>query len=152
MAIRSQAMTGVANYDVAAVSLENGISFREARDRTQQQFKDEADINVIVRRFGLTGQMPETVRVPHSGDFTGIVDFQGAMNAVVQAREAFMELPAELRARFDNSPQKLMVFVADGNNRAEAERLGLINKPPEVTRDAVKAIDELAAKLTAPKV
>lgn len=98
--------------------------------RTQQQFKDETDINTIVRRFGLTGELPQNVRPPVSGDFTGIMDFQDALNAVIAAERSFMELPGALRARFANDPQLLMDFVADPNNYDEARKLGLL-KPPE---------------------
>jgi len=117
--------------------------------RAKQAFKAECDINTIVRRFGLTGKLPDNVRVPVSGDFTGVTDFQTAMNSVRRATEDFMALPADLRKRFGNDPQLLMEFMADPNNREDAVKLGLVNKPVEVPRDAVKAIDELAAKLTA---
>jgi len=118
--------------------------------RTQQQFKEEADINVLVKRFGITGTMPQDVRVPLVGDFEGVSDFQSALNSVVQARDDFMALPAQVRKRFANDPQLLMEFMADEKNKDEAQKLGLLNTPVEVPRDAVKAIDELAAKLVTP--
>lgn len=135
------------NYDIDAVSRETGVTCPDGDDYTQQQFKEETDINEIVRRFGLTGQMPDDVRVPVSGDFTGVFDFQTAMNAVVEAERSFMQLPAEIRARFANDPQRLMEFVADEKNRDEADKMGLLAKKPEVTRDVVMAVDELASKI-----
>lgn len=128
---------------------EQPVLICEGESRAQQQFKEECDINTIVKRFGLTGEIPGEYRVPVSGDFTGISDFHSAMLAVRQAQEAFMELPAEVRARFNNDPQLLMDFVDDGKNKDEAMKLGLLNPPPEVTRDAVKAIDELAEAVRA---
>lgn len=119
--------------------------------KTQQQFKQECDINEIVRRFGLTGELPAEPRIGSFGDFTGVHDFHAAMNMVRGAEEAFMEFPAELRARFGNDPGQMLLFLQDVKNKDEAVKLGLVSKPPEVTRDAVKAIDELAAKLGAPK-
>lgn len=139
------------NYDVDEVSKETGLFCHADEDRCQQEFKEECDINEIVRRFGLTGELPANVRVPVSGDFTGITDFQSAMNAVRQAQESFMELPAEVRARFANDPQRLMEFVSDDKNRDEAHKLGLLKPKPEVTRDVVQAVDELKAVLTPPK-
>lgn len=118
---------------------------------TQQEFAADADINEIVRRFGLTGQLPDNVRVPQYGDFTGITDFESAMRAVRKAEEDFMELPAELRLRFNNDPQRLMEFLDNDANRDEAVKLGLVSAPANVPRDAVKAIDDLAAKLVVPK-
>lgn len=132
------------NYDTDKASRETGIACTEEEGRTQQQFKDECDINVIVERFGLTGQLPENPRVPVSGDFTGIQDFQTAMNMVREAQEAFMEFPAEIRAEFDNDPGKMIAFVENEKNRERALEMGLIAKPAEKTRDAVQAIDELA--------
>lgn len=136
------------NYDTDAVSLETGLDFDPDSSLTQQQFKEDADINVIVRRFGLTGELPTNFRPPVSGDFTGVSDFHSAMNAVRQAEEAFMQMPAELRARFNNDPQRLIDFVEDASNKDEALKLGILAPPPEVTRDVVQAVDELKAALT----
>jgi len=92
----------------------------------QQHARDECDINTIVRRFGLTGELPNNVRVPRYGDFTAVSDYQTAMNMVIEANEAFMQLPAEVRSRFNNDPGALVDFMSDDNNRAEAEKLGLV--------------------------
>lgn len=143
------------NYDADAVSAAIGLDCsvdaetgEELKSMAQQQFKEECDINEIVRRFGLTGQLPENYSAPQSGDFTGITDFQTAMNAVVDAQERFMALPASIRAEFGNDPQKLIAFVDDEKNRDKAIEIGLIQKPAEKTRDVVQAVDELAARLT----
>lgn len=98
----------------------------------KQSFKEEADINTIVKRFGLTGELPKNFRTPTYGDFTQVTDFQSAVNAVRAAGESFMEMPAELRAKFLNDPQKLIEFVSKEDNRAEAIKLGLVPKPVEV--------------------
>lgn len=138
------------NYDMMAVSNDTGLFCNPEEGMTQQQFAEEADINTIVRRFGLTGELPENVRVPQYGDFTGIADYKDAMNAVRAADEAFMELPAEVRYKFANDPQRLLEFVADGKNREEAQKLGLLKEPEVKVRSAVEAIDEMAAALKQP--
>lgn len=139
------------NYDADKVSLETGLSIDEDESVTQQQFKEECDINEIVRRFGLTGELPENVRMPVSGDFTGVSDFTSAMQMIQQAEEAFMQFPGEVRARFQNDPSRMIAFLEDGANMKEAQELGLVPLPPEKTRDMVQAVDELAAKLVPPK-
>lgn len=136
------------NYDTDQASQESGLSCPLEESVTQEQFKEECDINTIVKRFGLTGEMPQNLRLPVSGDFTGITDFHSAMNLVVEAQEGFMSLPAEMRQRFNHDPGQLLAFLADEGNRDEAIKLGLVAKPPEVTRDVVQAVDELAAKMT----
>jgi hypothetical protein len=122
------------NYDVDEASLSTGLFCPPEGSVTQQQFKEEADINVIVRRFGLTGELPENPRPPMSGDFTNVSDFASAMLAVRKAEEGFMEFPAELRYRFHNNPQEMVSFLADAGNRDEAIKLGILPKPPEVPR------------------
>lgn len=140
------------NYDVDAASDEAGIAFDPEEGRAQQQFRDEVDINTIVRRFGLTGELPENPRIALYGDLTGLPeDYRGMVEYVRGAEEAFMEFPAEIRKRFEHDPQRMIDFVMDEKNRDEAVSLGLVSKAPEVPRDAVKAIDELAAKLVVPK-
>ncbi|HAN48978.1 MAG TPA: hypothetical protein DCQ20_08915 [Nitrospira sp.] len=135
------------NYDTNEASDASGLSCPPEEGVTQQSFAEECDINTIVRRFGLTGELPQGYQAPVSGDFTGISDFQTAMQAVRSAEERFMELPASLRSRFNHDPGSLMSFLDDESNRPEAVKLGLLSPPPEVTRDAVKAIDDLAAQM-----
>jgi len=112
------------NYPVDLASLASGLVCEDP-PRTQQHFKDECDINTIVRRFGLTGQMPDSPVIPHYGDFSEVFDFQTAQNAIAKAREDFMTLPARLRDRFNHDPQQLLRFVEDPYNRKEGEALGL---------------------------
>lgn len=133
------------NYDTDQVSHATGLSCPPEEGKTQQQFAEEVDINTIVERFGLTGHLPENPRMPQSGDFTGVTDFQSAMNIVRQAEEAFMEFPAHIRAEFNNDPQRMLDFLGNDKNREKALEMGLIAKPPEKTRDMVDAVDELAA-------
>lgn len=104
----------------------------ECRDPSlaQQQFKDDVDINVLLERFKVTGVMPQSVVLPSYGDFSSVTDFRSAQDAVLRAKNAFMDLPADLRARFNNDPQQLLEFVSKDENRPEAERLGLVKARP----------------------
>ena len=47
--------------------------------RTQQSFRDECDINNILRKFNVTGQLPIGSVQPQYGDFSGITDYQSAL-------------------------------------------------------------------------
>lgn len=135
------------NYDAAEVSKVNAVTCDPEDTRTKRSFAEECDINTIVKRFGLTHEVPTTFRMPMVGDFTGVTDFQSAMQQVRAAEEAFMELPAEVRKRFGHDPQELMTFLGKEENRAEALKLGLLQPPPEKTRDVVTAVDELRAAM-----
>lgn len=113
------------NYDTNKASDESALKCAD-KTRTQQHFADDADINVIVKRFGLTGQLPQGVRMPQYADFEEAIDFQTAMNAIRAAQESFDAMPANVRARFHNDPGEFVDFVANEENRAEAEKLGLV--------------------------
>lgn len=122
---------GAYNYDLAAASAESAIESGGA-SLTVQSMAEDADINVIVKRFGLTGRLPEDPRVPTYGDFTGISSYRDALEVVMAADSAFMEFPADVRARFGNDPQLLMDFVGDDTNVDEARKLGLLKPTAEV--------------------
>ena len=116
------------NYDRDVVSLETGLMC-EDESLAIQSAKEESDINTIVRKFGLTGELPSDLKMPQSGDFTDVPDFHTAMNMVRSAQEEFLRVPAEIRARFNNDPQRLMSFLEDGSNADEARKLGFLADP-----------------------
>lgn len=116
------------NYDVDEASDDSGLECLDPT-LTQQSFVEESDINYIAERYGLTGELPQVLQLPKYGDFTEVFDFQSANNAVIEANRQFLTLPAKMRSRFDNDPQKLLSFLEDVNNRDEAIYLGLIPKP-----------------------
>lgn len=115
------------NYDTDAASNESGLACEEP-SLAQQHFKDECDINNILRQFNITGLLPEAPLSPRYGDFSGIVDYHSALNAVIAAEDGFMALPAGLRARFLNDPENLINFLDDDSNYDEAVKLGLVDK------------------------
>lgn len=115
------------NYDRNKASDEHGLKCKDPT-LAQQQFAEECDINTIVDRFHLSGEMPQVLDLPVYGDFTGIFDYQSAMNQIVAARETFMSLPAKLRARFHNDPQEFVAFCSDDENTDEARKLGLLRE------------------------
>lgn len=114
------------NYDTIAASNESGLACEEPT-LAQQQFKDECDINNILRQFNVTGLLPQAPLSPRYGDFTGITDYHSALNAVIAAEDGFMALPADLRARFQNDPEQLIEFLDQPENYDEAVKLGLVD-------------------------
>lgn len=123
------------NYDMDAASDESGLKCEDAT-LAKQSFKDEVDINTIVDRFGIGVPMPEGVVVPGPGEFLEVTDLQSALNVVNQSREAFMQMPARLRARFGNDPGQFLEFFNDPGNRDEAVKLGLVVAPAPVVKPA----------------
>lgn len=129
------------NYDMNAAGDESGLDCTGYVNEltgeliltpslAKQQFAEECDINTIVRRFHLTGELPQNVRMPTYGDFEDVPTYQDAMKAIREADEAFMMMPAEVRARFGNDAAAFVAFCSDETNRGEAEKLGLVAPPP----------------------
>lgn len=83
----------------AEYSDEAAISFDPREDRARQEFKDEADVNVILRRAGAGGFEPRPVQY-------GVQDFdwdlQGLYESAQVAAEAWAKLPERLRARYES--------------------------------------------------
>ncbi len=100
--------------------------------RTDQQFKDDNNPENVIARYKLTGIIGtgQGTRQPQFGDFTN-VDFQAMQNKVVQANEAFEELPNALRKKFGNKVDAMISWLENTENRAEAIKMGLIDKPAE---------------------
>lgn len=137
---------------------DTGIDCSKDKPLVKQEFKDDADMNVIFERCTRAGVWPDSVNVSETfADVSRIPDFQGAMDAVGRAREAFMELPAATRAFFDHDPAKCVAFAADPKNFDMAVKFGLlenkkevkVEEPPEAPK--AKAPDASAQGGDAPK-
>lgn len=103
-----------------------------ADGQTRQEFADECDINVLMRRYETTGLMPGDASLMNYGDFTELPDFMTAMNTVARANEAFAALPATVRRRFGNDPGEFVEFVSNPENISEVRKLGLAADVPPV--------------------
>lgn len=112
------------NYDADKASKESGLHCKDDSLTVQSQ-REDADINVIVKRFGVTGQLPQSLRMPIYTDFEDVFDYRSAMDVINQADRSFAALPADVRARFLNDPQRFVEFASDEKNLEEMRRLGL---------------------------
>lgn len=113
------------NYDMNAASRKSAL-FCPEPTRAQQNFKEECDINTIVERFGLTGELPTGVTMPFQGDFEHSMDYQDSLDKLRQAQAAFMQFPADVRGRFQNDAGQFVAFVSDEANKDEVKKWGLL--------------------------
>lgn len=121
------------SYDPDVVSAQAATEYDDtdpSNDRTVQSYADEADINIMIKRFGIAHvAKPQPVGYY---DFTDApANYQEALNAVIEADRRFAQVPASIRARVDNNPAKFAEWLAHEANRDEAIKLGLINRPPK---------------------
>lgn len=117
------------SFDRAAWSSENGLVCPEP-SRTIQAHEEDANINNIVKNFGLTGKLPIAARLPEYGDFDGISDYREAIHAIRDAEANFMRLPSKLRDELQNDPQKFLEFATDPANLERLREYGLAPPAP----------------------
>lgn len=107
----------------------------------KQSFKDESDINLIMRKYQKSGAISWLAR--HEGDFADVssFDFLDAQLTVAKAKEMFADLPSSVRSRFQNDPAEFLFFMSDSGNQEEAVKLGLaVRKEPTVTPKAAPTV------------
>lgn len=120
------------NYDTEQASNETAYVERLPSLTIQSQSLD-TDINEIVRRVGIGAPMPTNYRLPQYGDYSEIGDFRSAIEAVKNAEMNFMQLPAAIRANFQNDPQAFLDFCVDANpaNQEQLIQWGLATRRQE---------------------
>ena len=101
--------------------------------RTKQSFKDECDINLIMKRFKRVMNADFLQKFNgfvggQFGDFSEVTDYRSALDQVRQAQGVFEALPAIVRKRFDNDPALFLDFCHDPKNSDELVALGLATK------------------------
>lgn len=111
--------------------------------RTKQEFREDCDVNVIIRRFTKTGVLPNTAQAtPRYIDAATLPDLQGAMHIMIEAEKSFMSLPAQVRKEFDNSPMQFVEFATKPENLDKLREWGLAPKPePEPGPQKVELVN-----------
>lgn len=109
------------------------IPEKNAVSLTKQSLSADANINNIVSKYHKTGVLGNpnfTSNIqPMFVDLTTAPSFQEAHNRIAAAQSAFESLPSDLRAKFDNDPQKLLDFYQNDANLEECYELGLKVRP-----------------------
>tara|TARA_B100001769_G_C22110436_1_gene600545 strand:+ start:3388 stop:3861 length:474 start_codon:yes stop_codon:yes gene_type:complete len=122
------------------------IDFSNSPSRTKSEFKDEVNINTIVKKAMRTGVLPTGDRQPLYADFTQLNSYETAQIAIAEAKSSFEQLPSDIRAKFDNNVTELLDFVDDEANKEEAIQLGLL--PEEEAAPASEPIAPLSEPIS----
>ncbi len=101
---------------------------------TQQQFRDECNINNILKKFQKTGAMEHANKHSANYGFASGLDFRESMEIVTKAQEMFNDLPSSIRSKFGNSPEAFLDFATNPENAAEMVKLGLAEETRPRTR------------------
>lgn len=143
-------------YDTAQerdIADKTGINFEDWPTKTIEAPAEEHDINIIMRNFGVRdGSILPYWHSPAAlyGDRTTMPSDPVEIAEVLrQGNLAYMQLPAEVRRKFDSAEQ-MFQWMSDSKNKAEAQRLGLLAKDPitkpKLSEEIAKAITDTQKK------
>lgn len=125
--------------DHRAISIASGLKCEDKSLTLQSQAQD-ADINVIMKRFGVTGVLPQVALPPSYGDFDSVSDYSDAVALIREANASFNALSASVRARFDNDPALFVNFCCDPSNIDAMREMGLAVPKPIPAANASKEV------------
>ena len=103
-------------------------TFNDGSFPARQEFKDEADINVLLRRYGVV-----PVSAADYGEFDDTLTLQDAYERVKLAEQAFSALDVKFRQRY-KSWQELYSAIEEGRFVAQVD--GLPAKPVEPVKES----------------
>lgn len=110
-----------------STKLKQSIEFPIESPYTRQEFKDECDINILLAKYELGHEITHINETAPQYLDCSAETFRDHMNYVAGAYSMFEELPAKLRARFDNDPALFLDFCSQEKNRPEMAELGLLS-------------------------
>lgn len=123
------------------------------KSRTDQSMAAACDINNIMAKYKNDPSLWQlhTFKKGAYADFSNITDYQGMLDTVKYAQEAFNLLPANIKARFRNDPGDLLRFIQDDANYEEAQKLGLIPTKPKTETTETETTPKTTPKKTVTK-
>lgn len=130
-----------------------GTACTLAEGKTRQSDADEADINKVLHR-AMAGAvpLPRPLEDLVYADVSVITDFKEAKDRVTRAEQAFMQLDAKVRARYDNDPALFLDGFSTPEGLAQLEELGVVKvRDPVAELNAAEsaAEDRAAARVVA---
>ncbi len=96
-------------------------------ERTHQSFKDEVDVNKILKRHR-DQRLPLPSTDLTYADVSGLTDYRDALDNVAKVRDLFMTLPATSRAYFMNDPASFLDWSFE---HTPEEVDALVHGPPK---------------------
>lgn len=122
--------------------------------RTKQAFKDQCDINKMLKKAQQKGSLAHIQKYPELvyGEFDGEFDLLTAQQRLIRANEIFADAPSEIRKEFGNDALKFVKFCANPeNNERLREILPAIAEPGSYFPNPVQRGGTGAGAATPPK-
>lgn len=124
------------------------IDWPEDAQGAKQEFKDECDINIILKRFEKQGILTHVNnKIPYFGEAPSQT-YTEVMHQMAAAKEYFETLPSSIRNEFGNSVSEFIDFATNPENGDALEALGFdtensgIKEPEQEVKETAKADSE----------
>ncbi|QXP08346.1 MAG: internal scaffolding protein [Arizlama microvirus] len=100
---------------------------------TKQSFKDECDINNILKKYIASGSLEHRKNIEDGSyfDVSDVGDYQEALNKVIETNNLFASLPSRVRFQFGNDPSKFLEYVNNPANEQELTETGILGLLPK---------------------
>lgn len=117
---------------------------------TQQHFKDECEIENVIRKHDSTGLISHITRgKAQYGDYSEVNEYREALDLINNADESFNGLPSEIRKIFGNNAGDFFEFATNPDNAEKMVELGLAPSPTGAPQESGKEAE--ASKKAAPE-
>jgi hypothetical protein len=120
--------------------------------RTKQAYKDQCDINKILKKAQVKGGLSHVQKYPEAvyGEFDGEMDLLTAHERIGKANAIFSELPAEVRREFNNNALEFVQYAGSLSPGELVEKIPAIAEPGDYFPNPVKRGGQGAGAATAP--
>jgi len=120
------------------------VDCSQSQDMARQEFKDDADINIMLSRFGVNQQQ----RQVHFGDADFTIDLQQGLAAIEQTRRVYNRATPEIKNLFPTY-EKWMTGMNNGQVAKEMERLDAEKTASYKKTEIESELDKEAARAQA---
>lgn len=108
-------------------SYERNIKKSDKPSLTDESFKDECDISLIIERFKVNKIPPKTVNIAFGYSPT-VEDLQNAQYIMAETKSNFEALPSKTRDEFGNDVSNYLAYISDKANLKDCYERGLIDR------------------------
>ncbi|AXL14558.1 internal scaffolding protein [Microviridae sp.] len=117
-----------------------GISINQDECMTHQEFKEECNIYNLIKNHGYDylQNLNQSVTAAQAmyGDYTQINEYQTALNLVQKSNEMFMQIPSDIRKKFNNDAGQYLEFVSNPKNQDKLIEYGLATHNKEYQEES----------------
>lgn len=108
-------------------SYERKIKSSDKPSLTDESFKDECDISLMIERFKVNKIPPKTVNISYGYSPT-VEDLQNAQYIMAETKSNFEALPSKIRDEFGNEVSNYLAYISDKANLRDCYERGLIDR------------------------